>query len=193
MSESSSTDSNHWERPATEEGFGLAFEEQRPFLRRVAGRGWNSTASPRIGASDLVQQTYLAARRYLDRFRGRTRAEWRAWLLLILRSQKTRATRGAGPSASPLPGSSWSDAPVDPDPWPSRWVTEQERRRVVREALDRLSEEDRRVLELRHRDQLRFRAIAEHFGGCTAEAARKRYARALDRLRVALGPVHDGF
>jgi len=183
---------DRWERPATQESLGRAFEELRSYLHRMAGRGWNAATSPPVGASDLVQQTYVAARQHIEGFRGQTRGEWRLWLLSILRTQKGRVIRRSGPNSGPLPSSSWPGAPIDPGPRPSRWVTDQERRQGVRRALDRIPVADRAILELRHRDQLRFRTIADRLGDCTVEAARQRYVRALERLKVALGPTHDG-
>jgi RNA polymerase sigma factor (sigma-70 family) len=66
---------------------------------------------------------------------------------------------------------------VAPGPSPSQHMAGQE---LLREAEQRMSAEERQLVELR-KDGLEWTAIAEQVGG-TAEALRKKLARAVDRV-----------
>ena len=66
---------------------GQALEAFREYLTLVASRGIGPGLATKAGASDLVQETFLAAQRGIAGFRGSTQAEWRAWLEAILTNQ----------------------------------------------------------------------------------------------------------
>jgi RNA polymerase sigma factor (sigma-70 family) len=65
-----------------------------------------------------------------------------------------------------------------------------EREEALRRALRTLPEHYQSVIEWHHQERLPFDAIAGRLG-VSAEAARKVWGRALERLREALGPGHD--
>ena len=52
-----------------------------------------SGLATKAGASDLVQETFLAAQRGIAGFRGSTLAEWRGWLEAILTNQLANLRR----------------------------------------------------------------------------------------------------
>jgi len=56
----------------------------RQYLLMVANEVIGPALQAKVGASDLVQDTFLEAQRHLGVFRGRTRAELRGWLRKIL-------------------------------------------------------------------------------------------------------------
>src|SRR5437867_3142758 len=60
-----------------------AFEPYRDYLTLVARRAIGPELAPKLGASDVVQETFLAAQQRAESFRGRTEPEWRAWLRAI--------------------------------------------------------------------------------------------------------------
>ncbi len=64
-------------------------------------------------------------------------------------------------------------------------VVQDERAEALRVALGGLTERDRQVIHWRQQDRLTFEAIGDRLG-ISAEAARKRWARAILRLREAM-------
>src|SRR4051812_31949593 len=64
---------------------GRAMEACRQYLRMLALREMDDRLAAKGGVSDLIQETFLEAHRDIDRFRGRTTAQFRAWLRTILR------------------------------------------------------------------------------------------------------------
>ena len=63
---------------------GGLLERYRQYLLMIANEVIGPELRAKLGASDLVQDTFLEAQRRLDGFRGRTGAELRAWLREIL-------------------------------------------------------------------------------------------------------------
>ena len=55
-------------------------DEYWAYLRLVANRAISTELRQRVGASDVVQDTLLAAHRDRHKFRGRTELELRQWL-----------------------------------------------------------------------------------------------------------------
>jgi DNA-directed RNA polymerase specialized sigma24 family protein len=64
----------------------------RQYLLMIANDVIGPQLRAKLGASDLVQGTFLEAQRHIEVFRGKTRAEMRAWLAAILSCRL--ATRG---------------------------------------------------------------------------------------------------
>ena len=156
-----------------------------------------------MGASDIVQDTFLAAGRDIEQFRGAGPAELRGWLngilkhLIINTRRRYRGTgkrrvgreiaggRG-GERAGETGGATISASATSP----SGRAMRQERELALHRVLMGLPEHYRQVIEWHHQERLSFEAIAGRLG-VSAEAARKVWGRALLRLREALGPGHD--
>ena len=75
------------------EALGQALEPFRDYLNLMASRGIGPGLATKAGASDVVQETFLAAQRGIAGFRGSTQAEWRAWLEAILTNQLANLRR----------------------------------------------------------------------------------------------------
>jgi len=173
-------------------------ESLRAHLTRVAGRTMGPELTSKVSASDLVQETFLAARASEAEFRGHSAAEWRGWLRAILRNrvanvrryyfdaQKRQLEREVPLEGSPGGGETAAGSFTSP----SENAMRHERESALRAALERLPEHYRLVVMWHHEEQLTFEQIATRMG-ISDEAARKVWARALLRLKDALGAAHD--
>jgi RNA polymerase sigma-70 factor, ECF subfamily len=177
---------------------GQALEAFREYLTLVASRGIGPGLASKAGASDLVQETFLAAQRGIAQFRGSTQAEWRAWLEAILTNQLANFRRsymdtGKRRTESALPPGEFGgldgilNESFTP---PSRRLQNQERDAAIEVALSRLPEHYRQVIGWHHDDGLTFEVIGSRLG-ISADGARKLWGRALVCLKRELGPDHD--
>jgi RNA polymerase sigma-70 factor (ECF subfamily) len=173
--------------------FSRALERYSDYLTLVARRAIGPELAPSLGGSDVVQETFLAAQKHIDTFRGRSEPEWRAWLKAILlnrlanqrryhAAEKRRAPQD-GPARDPRPETN----KITP---PSRHLMRLERDEALDRALRQLPERSRQVVCWHHHDGLRFGEIAVRLG-ISADAAQKVWGRALVRLKELLGSEHD--
>lgn len=182
-------------RAGRKDALGRALEALRDYLEVIARHELRAELQAKIGPSDLVQETLLAAQRDLPGFHGRTEQEWRGWLRSILlhiaenarrrylvtekrrvdREVPLRVTEGGGLSV--------------PHTSPSGPLRDLERQQALTSALERLPESYRQVIRWRHREGWTFEMIGGRLD-CSSEAARKLWTRALARLRKELGPLH---
>jgi RNA polymerase sigma-70 factor (ECF subfamily) len=184
-------------RAGCAEALGQALEACRGYLLLVAQRELHADLRAKGGASDLVQETFLEAQRDFMRFQGGAEAELLAWLRRILlnnlanftRSYRETDKRQVGREVtlphdrapSPRGGGLAAEAPS-----PSGEALADERAEAVRRALDRLPEDYRRVVLLRYREERPFEEIAQLLGR-SANAVRRLWLRAVERLRLELG------
>jgi RNA polymerase sigma-70 factor (ECF subfamily) len=192
---------SHWlarartgDRPA----LGRLFESCRNYLLLVACRELPADIQPKGGASDLVQETFVEAQRDFGQFTGASEAELLAWLRRLLlnnvanftRRYRETARRDVGRELS-LEGERSSlerqGNLVADQLSPSDWVAREEESAAVEQVLARLPDDYRQVLLLRYREGLPFEAMAHRLGR-TANAARKLWARALERFQQEMGP-----
>jgi RNA polymerase sigma-70 factor (ECF subfamily) len=170
---------------------GHLLDYYRDYLLRVATDELASDLVPKVAPSDLVQETFLQAAVDFPRFTGTSEAELRSWLRQILLNSIRDAARFCGAKKRdwslevPLPEgvaeARLADELVSPQPTPSEAFLTAENRRGVQAALDRLAASDRRVIEMRSFEGLQFAEIGEQLE-ISGEAARKVWARAVDRL-----------
>src|SRR5262245_24760705 len=181
-------------RAGSREAFGQALQACRRYLLLVARKEFDEDLRAKGGASDLVQETFLKAHRHFDRFHGQTEGELLAWLRQLLlnnlasfrrlfvagkRRVGREVTLDGGDSSSPVRQLS-ADAPS-----PSEHALGQERHEALQLALGQLPEEYRHVLTLRHVEGHSFEEIGRSLGR-SANAARKLWARAVERLQHEL-------
>ena len=180
------------------QALGEALEPFREYLTLMASRVIGPGLATKAGASDLVQETFLAAQKGIAGFRGSTQAEWRAWLEAILinqlanlrRSYLDTKKRRAELAISPERIASRNGVLADTITPPSRHFQQQERDAALEDALGRLPEHYRQVVLWHHDEGLTFEAIATRMG-ISADAARKLWGRALVCLKRELGTDHD--
>jgi RNA polymerase sigma-70 factor (ECF subfamily) len=182
-------------RSGDDSAFDRLFARHRPGLRRFVALRLDPRVQARLDPSDIVQETQLEAYRRMDDFLRRRPMAFRVWLrktayerLLKLRRYHVDAAQRSVSRELGLPDQSsllLARPFLDRQSSPSQHLARGDLVRRVREALAELSETDRQVLLMRNVDELSYREI-----GCILDldpaAARKRYGRALLRLRKLL-------
>jgi RNA polymerase sigma-70 factor (ECF subfamily) len=175
---------------------GQLFDHYRDYLLRMANDELASALIPKISPSDLVQETFLDAAKDFPQFRGRTESELQAWLRHILLNNLSDARRKyvqsqkrsilcevplqrAGNLGTTIPELRSADSSI------SAPLVRAEEAVALRAALDRLSEDQRRVIELRTYQGLSFEQVGAACGR-SSEAARKLWARAIENLAYEL-------
>jgi RNA polymerase sigma-70 factor (ECF subfamily) len=169
----------------------------RNFLLTIARRELDTAIRPKVGASDVVQETLNEAREAAAAFQGTDEAALKAWLrTMLLRNlldaRRKYRTRGRIVTRErPLEGDESKEfiakmASAKGDP-ASEILRKQESAERVLAAVSRLSKRHQEVIRLRYFDGLSFAEIAHHLGK-TEKAARMLHIRALENL----AQVHDG-
>lgn len=178
-------------------------ETFRAYLTQLARHEIGMDLAAKVSASDIVQETFLAAGRDIEQFAGVSVGELRGWLKGILKHQiinvrrryrgtskrrvdlEIAANGGEGERAGGWRGTISTSATS-----PSGYAMQQEREQALRHALAALPEHYQQVIQWHHQEHLSFEAIAGRLD-VSPDAARKVWGRALLRLREALGPDHD--
>lgn len=177
---------------------GALLEQYEPYLTLMARLQVGRRLQGKVDESDLVQETYLEAHRDFHRFRGQSEGEFLAWLRQILAHNLANAIRRyCGTQARDLHlerelhrefDESWKmlDAGlVAKQSSPSHQASRRERAVMLANALDRLPDDYREAIVLRHLEGLSFPQVAERM--CrTEDSVKKLWARALGRLKRAL-------
>jgi RNA polymerase sigma-70 factor (ECF subfamily) len=172
----------------------------RSYLLLVADEELDSGLRPKVGASDLVQESVVEARQDFARFRGRTPAALLAWLRGILHHNLADARRryqeaarrqlrqeeplDAG-SAAALRAKLVADTPSPPERAAAR-----EQETALEAALARLPADYRRVLALRYDEGRSFAEVGAALVRSEG-AAKKLWRRAVRRLRQQMRGGHD--
>jgi RNA polymerase sigma-70 factor (ECF subfamily) len=176
------------------QAFDQLFARHRAGLHDFLDLRLDARLRGRVEVSDVVQETQLEAFQRLADYLRRRPMPFRVWLrktayerLLKVRRFHRAARRSLAREAA-LPDRSsllLARQLLAGGPSPSQRLIEREAARRVREALDRLPEIDREVLLMRNLEELSYQEVA-----CLLDidpaAARKRYGRALLRLRKLL-------
>jgi RNA polymerase sigma-70 factor, ECF subfamily len=180
------------------EDAGRLLDGRRQYLLMIANEVIGPELQAKLGASDLVQDTFLEAQRHLGIFRGKTKAETRSWLRKILECRvanirrsyaatEKRATQREVKIDSLLAGSGAElQSLKSREPSPSNHAIRNEWNQALEQALARLPEHYRQAVAWRHQEQLSWGEIGRRMG-CTADAARKVWIRAIQQLRRELG------
>lgn len=174
----------------------------RPWLQMVAERELSDGLRGRIDASDIVQQTLLKAWQRESQFNGETHEERLAWLRAILKNTirdhyrrlngSTKRGSGREQAATDLfaPGNpGLSQVAIERAPTASGELVVAEEWNQLYRSLARLSGEQRRVIELRHFEELSFAEIAVRMNK-SDPAVRMLWVRALRNLQQATQGMH---
>jgi RNA polymerase sigma-70 factor (ECF subfamily) len=177
---------------------GQLFDSYCGYLTLLARVQIGRQIQGKVDAGDVVQETFLEAHRQFSNFRGTTEAEFLAWLRRILGGQLALVLRRylgvkgrdvnlereigghLNQSSGALDGGLLASLST-----PSQHASRREQAVLLAEALDRLPEDYREVIILRHLEGLAFSEVAQRTGR-TENGARKLWARALASLRQFL-------
>jgi RNA polymerase sigma-70 factor (ECF subfamily) len=188
----------HWlpaAQAGSREALGLVLEACRGYLLLIAQQELEPALQAKGGASDLVQQTFLEAQKDLAGFRGSTPEALLAWMRRLLlnnlanfrrdyRRHKRRASREVALQVSDSSTQGPDGLRAD-TPSPSVALMRDEETQAIERALEGLSEDYRRVIHLRYREERSFEEIAVLMQR-SPNAVRKLWARAIDSLQQRL-------
>ncbi len=176
---------------------GQLLEECRHYLLWIARHAMGPGLQAKVGASDVVQETFLEAQVHFGQFRGRTRHDLQAWLrrILIARlantcrtylaTDKRALSREVPLSAIRLSQGREVEVPFHRTCSPSGQAIQSELSQALDQGLGRLQERLRSAVLLKHQDHLTFQDIGRRLD-CSAEAARKLYCRGIHQLQREL-------
>jgi RNA polymerase sigma-70 factor (ECF subfamily) len=178
---------------------GQLFESYRRYLAVLARVQIGHRLQGKADASDLVQETFLAAHRHFPQFRGESQAQFVRWLQEILATKladllrRYLGTQGRNvrlerelEDAFDRSSALLARGPVAPQSSPSQQAARHEEAFLLAAALGELSDAYREVLTLRHLEGLTFPEVA-HRMGRSLDSVEKLWMRALARLRQLLG------
>ncbi len=152
-------------------------QQLRDSLRPIIDQELGPKLRVRADGSDLVQKVLIQVLEDIPQFRGRSGAEFVQWVRRILehdiqellQREKFTAKRSidreedASHEIRQAPGRQTS---------PSRRVMRREHHRIVREAIDQLTDEWRVVMRMKHLDGLTMAEIARQLGRSESAVAR---------------------
>jgi RNA polymerase sigma-70 factor (ECF subfamily) len=178
---------------------GRLLQRYRNYLGLLARHQIGRRLQGKVDASDLVQEAFMEAHRDFAQFRGTTETELAGWLRRILATNlanlvdrycgtRRRNVRLERDLAAELDRSSRNldAALLSRQSSPSRQAARRDQAVILADALERLPEDYRQVLVLRHLEERSFPEIA-HLMQRTIDSVKNLWARALARLRQTLG------
>ncbi len=163
-----------------------AFARLHDLHATSVARGLRGLAGSLEEAEEIVQEAFLQLWQQADRFRPE-RATPRGWLVLLarsraldrLRSQQARRRREEAAHREYFEAVEWV-------PKAASGLESEERRHRVAEAMQVLSDVQRRCLELAFFEDLSHRQIAEHLGQPLG-TVKSRILLGMKKMRLALG------
>jgi len=156
----------------------------RRYARLILGLAAQSLGTS--GAEDLVQDVFLAVWRNAARF-DPERGTFRAWVLQIahFRILNEIRRRGRQPRLEPDPDGDLADALPDREPEPSDAAWMNDRRRILRAAVEALPTREREALAAAISGDLSHSQVARELG-VPLGTAKTRIRSGLQRLRTGL-------
>ncbi|MCI0639207.1 MAG: sigma-70 family RNA polymerase sigma factor [Gemmataceae bacterium] len=180
---------------------GPLLESYRTYLRLLARVEIGRRLQGKVDASDIVQDTFLEAHRHFAGFQGTSEPQLVHWLRQILAARvanlvrhyfgtQGRDVRLEQQLAADLDNSSraFGQELVASLTSPSLNAAQREQAVLLADALERLPQDYREVIVLRHLEGLTFPQVAERMER-TQDSVEKLWLRALARLRQVFGEV----
>jgi RNA polymerase sigma-70 factor (ECF subfamily) len=180
----------------------IEVEEYRDYLRLLTRLQLNPRLRTKVDESDVVQQALLEAHRCRKQFRGTTEADRLAWLRKILANMLARVGRHFSTRARNLQQERSLDAALElsssrlqclltaDQTSPSGQAIRGEETLLLARALNQLTEDQRRVVELHHLQGFSVTEVAELLGR-TRPAVAGLLFRGLNRLRELMADENE--
>jgi len=185
-------------RAGDPEALGEVLGKYRNYLLHVAHEELDPDLRPKVGASDLVQDSILEGHRDFRQFTGDSSGALVAWLRGILRNNLRdlrKAFRSAKRNLDNEADPNLATYAIEVAAVNGRGPTDSAERReaevALRNAIGELSERQRQAVLLRHQEDLTFAEIGARIG-VSEEAARKLWFRAVEKLKELL-KTHGNF
>jgi len=186
-------------RTGTEADLGPLLDLYRNYLRLLARLEIGRRLQGKLDASDLVQETFLEAHRNFALFQGSSEGQFVSWLRQILAAKvanllrhyfgtQGRDVRLEQQLALELDNSSrgLAEKLAASLSTPSQQAVRREQAVLLADALQRLPEDYREVIVLRHLEGHSFPEVARQMGR-SVDSVQKLWLRALARLRRSFG------
>ena len=178
---------------------GTLLEAHRARLLRMVDLRMDPSLRARIGASDVLQESWLEVSNRLDSYLENPRMPFFVWVRFITAQRLLKMHRFHAGAQKRSVGREVREAPAAPQATsialvdrlmgsgltPSVVMAEDEFRLRLQEALDGMNPLDREVLVLRHFEEMSNVETAQALD-IGVDAASKRYIRALERLAGVL-------
>ncbi|MEM0926294.1 MAG: sigma-70 family RNA polymerase sigma factor [Planctomycetota bacterium] len=189
------------------EALGQLLEQYRGYLLMLAHRQLSDQLRRRVDPFDIVQVTFLEAKRDLSAFRGTTPAEFAAWLRGMLKNNvATAVTRhvmtqkrsvhrevsAAAGAANDSAGAPWIAQLPGSTTSPSGIAIKAEAAIALLEALHELPETQAEAIRLRYMEGLPLAEIVERMGK-TDTAVAGLLKRGLKKLRTTIDPKNNPY
>ena len=166
----------------------ILFERHLPALRAKAEARLPAALRGKVGASDVVQDAWLAAFLALGDFEDRGDGSFASWLRTILERRVADEVRRHVEAGARdvrrevrMPTTAMGVGMAASQISPSAEVVAEERAAALRDEVGRLDEDHREVIRLVHDEGLTLIEAGRRMGR-SADAVRKLYGRALVRL-----------
>jgi RNA polymerase sigma-70 factor (ECF subfamily) len=187
----------HEAQQGNQDAVGQLMNRHRGSLERMVRCRMNRAVGRRFDASDVVQEALLVAGRRLADYLRNPCLPFHAWLRTLARERLVDAYRhqlaakrdvGREQSQHPDAGSSLNPAAQvrDHELTPAAAMLRKEFAARFSEAIERLSDEAREIILMRHGEQLTNSQAAELLA-LSEPAAAMRHLRALRQLKAVLG------
>ena len=172
--------------------FGELLAEFRPGLRRMVTFRLDPRLSPRIDASDVIQETFVEVARRIENYRASAEMPFFLWVRQIAHQKvidlhrkhmgaSKRDVRREGGSSGLSSSVSLAHALTRDGSTPSRLAVRAEQAEHLRDALEGMREIDREILLLRHFEALSIEHCSQLLG-ISISATKMRQLRALEHL-----------
>lgn len=177
-------------RAGNEQARDQVFGELQGFLEATVARHSNSQSAAKFGQSDIVQLSFVKAIEHFESFRGETGPEFRAWLKQLVINEIRQANRSLRRKVRDVSRETSLDAKVAAagdmfaavDPTPGTKAIRKEQIVQMQKAIGLLSDDYRRVIELRSFENKSLVEIAEVMNRSVA-ATTKLWFRAVLKLQ----------
>lgn len=181
------------------------FNQFREPLRRAIDLRLDPVLARRVDASDIVQDVLIEANQRLVDYLKKPDMPFHLWLrhlaqdrIIDTHRRHRLAQRRSVDREQTVAPPAWADESsillvaqlVDKETTPATEAIHAELARKLSQAINKLSEDDREVILLRHHELLSNQEVATLLG-LTEAAASMRYLRALRRLRTVLLPDQE--